>query len=83
MGQEQVGHPDPTRLWRYRRRHSFIAHWTMVSFTATLVLAELFRPGTVQGLQPMIAIAYSAFVLIVLGYIANCAVEKWAEEKWK
>jgi len=76
-------HPDPTALWRFRRKHSFMAHWTMILLTAGLLAAELIRPGTVVGLEPMLPFAYGAFVLIVLGYIANCAVEKWAEEKWK
>jgi len=76
-------HPDPAMHWRFRRKHSFMAHWTMIWMTAALLIAELARPGTVAGLQAMLPFAYGSFVLIVLGYIANAAVETWAKEKWK
>ena len=80
MSQE---HPDPTALWQFRRKHSFMAHYTMIWMTAALLGAEIARPGTVAGLEPMLPFAYGAFVLIILGYIANCAVEAVAEKKWK
>jgi hypothetical protein len=76
-------HPDPFVHWRNRRRHSYIAHWSLVALTFLMLVAEVVKPGTVQGLSPMLTLAYSTFVLIVLAYIANCAVEKWIEEKFK
>ena len=76
-------HPDPAKLWRFRRKHSFMAHWTLIALTVALPTIEILRPGTVEGLKAMLPFAYGSGVLIVIGYIANCAVEKWAAEKWK
>ena len=76
-------HPDPTRLWKYRRKHSFLAHYTLITLSFALPAVEVFRPGTVSGLSPVLALIYSAEVLIVIAYIANCAAETWIREKWK
>lgn len=76
-------HPNPTTLWRFRRKHSFMAHYSMIVLTALLLAMELYRPGTVVGLQVVLPFAYGSFMLIVLGYIANCAVETYIERRWK
>mgnify|MGYP005866462269 CR=1 FL=1 len=76
-------HPDPSSLWRFRRKHSFMAHWLLIVLTVALPTIEVFRPGTVEGVKAMLPVAYGYGVTVILGYIANCAIEKWAEEKWK
>lgn len=83
MDPHRVTHPDPTMLWRFRRKHSFMAHWLLISLTVALPMIEIARPGTVEGLKAMLPFAYGYGVMVILGYIANCAVEAWAKEKWK
>lgn len=74
-------HPNPLTLWRHRRRHSYAALIGSLGLTALLVAAEIWRPGTVEGLEPMIGPAYTFFGLVVLAYISNCAIEAWIDRR--
>ena len=76
-------HPEPSKLWRFRRKHSFMAHYLLIAFTVALPVIEVARPGTVEGLKAMLPFVYGYGVMVIIGYIANCAVEAWAKEKWK
>lgn len=81
MGDDQ--HPNPLLHWKHRRRHSYTALWTAILQTLFMLVAEIFWPGIVGRLAPMIGPAYTFCGFIVLAYIANCAVEAWIGKKWQ
>ena len=66
-------HPDPERLWRWRRRMALWAFFAAVGQTAYLVASETTVADTV------VAWSYGLWGLVIVAYIANCAVEKMAD----
>jgi hypothetical protein len=68
-------HPDPERLWRNRRRMAWLSLFAILA-----ALAATFHPG----LDPdpgIVRAALYALCLVVLGYIANCAVDSYIQSR--
>ena len=66
-------HPDPERLWRWRRRMALGAFGVATVQTAYLLTAAPAVADTV------VAWSYGLWGLVIVAYIANCAVEKMAD----
>lgn len=69
-------HPDPERYWRHRRR---LAYTAMAALLVTLG-AALFAPIR-EAVVPLIEGLAWGFVVIVLGYYGNNAIESFTRGK--
>lgn len=66
-------HPDPERLWRWRRR---LAIWAFV--VAILETTYLVTTGS-DAPDSVIAWSYGLWGIVIMAYVADCAVEKMAD----
>jgi hypothetical protein len=72
-------HPDPSLLWRHRRRGFYLGihgvwvqtlMWVWIAFQST---------EAIQALSVVVSFAYGACFTLILVYGANTAVEEWAK----
>ena len=66
-------HPDPSRLWRQRRRMAWLS--LSVLLIAAPALLWLLPADTLAEVQGLIRFWLGCLLLVVLAYVANCAVE--------
>lgn len=64
-------HPDPQRLWRNRRRMAWLSLASIIA-----ILAGSFIPGLDPNPE-IVRAGIGALCLVVVAYIANCAVEAY------
>lgn len=69
-------HPDPATHWKHRRRLAYTA------MAALLVILAAALAGKVQAaVMPLLEGLAWAFVVIVLGYYGNNAIEAFSRAK--
>lgn len=68
-------HPNPEKLWRNRRRMAWLSLFAILA-----ALAATFHPG----LDPdpgIVRAALYALCMVILAYIANCAIEEYVKSR--
>ena len=66
-------HPDPERHWRWRRRFAVAAMAAVM--VGSPVLVATVAPEALEAATSIINTWQFCMTLVVLAYIANCAVE--------
>ncbi len=71
--QETTPHPDPERLWRWRRRFAVAA---MAALMFGLPLLVMFAtPEAIVAAAAVVNTWQFCMTLVIIAYIANCAAE--------